>query len=77
MQVTLDLDGNPFRAAADKMGGSQMTAKVLRSTNGQYFVRVVASNSATLAHSETYVAKSDALNCVRIIAEGGTVQDLT
>ena len=54
-----------------------MTAKVLRSTNGQYFVRVVASNGITLAHSETYVSKSDALNCARIIAGGGSAQDLT
>lgn len=54
-----------------------MTAKVLRSTNGQYFVRVVASNGITLAHSETYVAKGDARNCAQIIAGGGNWEDQT
>lgn len=53
-----------------------MKAKVKRS-GSQYFVRVVASNGTTLAHSENYWNKSDALNCARIIAGGGTVEDDT
>lgn len=53
-----------------------MTARIKRS-GSQYFVRVVASNGAILAHSENYVNKSDAVNCARIISGGGGVQDDT
>lgn len=54
-----------------------MTARVFKSTNGQYFVRVVASNGAILAHSETYVSKQSAINCAQIIAGGGNAEDWT
>lgn len=56
---------------------TSMTAQIRKSTNGQYFVRVVASNGQTLAHSETYTTKASAQNCAKIIANGGTVQDWT
>lgn len=49
--------------------------RVLKATNGQYFVRVVASNGQTLAHSETYYNKADASHCARLMAGGGTVED--
>ncbi len=52
-----------------------MRCQIWRSTSGQFFVRVVASNGAILAHSETYVAKVDARTCANIIANGGTVED--
>lgn len=54
-----------------------MTAQVRRSSNGQYFVRVMASNGAILAHSETYTSKQNASNCASIIAGGGKVEDWT
>lgn len=54
-----------------------MICRVLRANNGQYFVRVIASNGLTLAHSETYWNKADALNCASIIAAGGSVEDGT
>lgn len=54
-----------------------MKCQIHRSTNAQYFVRVVASNGATLAHSETYTTKANALNCANIIAGGGKVEDWT
>lgn len=53
-----------------------MKAKVMRS-GSQFYVKVVATNGTTLAHSENYWNKSDALNCARIIAGGGTVVDDT
>lgn len=54
-----------------------MTAKIMRSTNGQYFVRVVASNGLTLAHSDTYTSKASARACATIIAGGGRIEDNT
>lgn len=54
-----------------------MTAQVRMATNGQYFVRVVASNGAILAHSETYVSKQSATNCANILAGGGKAEDWT
>lgn len=54
-----------------------MKCQIRRSTNGQYFVRVVAGNGATLAHSETYTTKQNATNCASIIGGGGTVEDWT
>lgn len=53
------------------------TSKIYKSTNGQYYVRVVASNGLTLAHSETYSTKANAQNCARLLAGGGTVEDWT
>ncbi|QCX26425.1 DUF1508 domain-containing protein [Nocardioides jishulii] len=52
-------------------------AQIRRSANGQYFVRVVASNGAILAHSENYRAKADATNCARLLANGGGASDWT
>ena len=57
-----------------------MTFELDRSNNGQYYFRIVASNSKTLAHSETYVAKSDALHAINLIkreASSAPVVDLT
>jgi uncharacterized protein YegP (UPF0339 family) len=54
-----------------------MKCQIRKSTNGQYFVRVVASNGAILASSETYTTKYNAQNCANIIAGGGTVEDWT
>lgn len=54
-----------------------MKAQVRKSPTGQFFVRVVASNGYTLAHSENYIAKADAQNCARLIAGGGSVEDWT
>jgi uncharacterized protein YegP (UPF0339 family) len=53
------------------------TSQVWRSGNSQFFVRVVAGNGAVLAHSENYVAKASALNCARLLAAGGDVEDKT
>ncbi len=52
-----------------------MKCQIRKATNGQFFVRVVASNGQTLAHSETYSSKANAQNCANIIANGGTVED--
>ena len=54
-----------------------MTCRIMKSTNNQYFVRVVSSNGQTLAHSETYVSKASATNCANLIAGGGNVEDWT
>ena len=54
-----------------------MKCQIHNSTNAQFFVRVVASNGAILAHSETYTTKQSATNCANIIAGGGTVEDWT
>lgn len=49
----------------------------IRPSGSQYYVRVVASNGATLAHSETYTTKQNARNCATIICGGGRVVDDT
>lgn len=54
-----------------------MKCKILRSGTTQYYVRVVASNGYTLAHSENYNSWSSANNCARLIAGGGSVEDGT
>jgi uncharacterized protein YegP (UPF0339 family) len=54
-----------------------MTKARVKWNGSQYFVRVVASNGAILAHSEQYRNKTDALNCARLIAGGGSVSDDT
>ena len=54
--------------------------KVHKSSNGQFFVRLVSSNGNILGHSETYVAKADAVHCAALIkAQAGSavIQDLT
>lgn len=53
-----------------------MRFTILRSTNDQWFFRVVARNGATLAHSETYWNKADARSAAQIIineAGGGEI----
>jgi uncharacterized protein YegP (UPF0339 family) len=45
--------------------------------NGQWFFRIVASNNQTLAHSETYWNRSDAVSAARLIinqAGSGTIE---
>lgn len=54
-----------------------MTFRVLQSSNGQWFFRIVASNHQTLAHSETYWNRSDAVSAARLIisqAGSGTIE---
>ncbi len=49
-------------------------------TQGFYFEIQAAGNFATLATSETYVAKADALDAIKLIQDGaaaGTVVDET
>ena len=53
------------------------TSKIIKSTTGKYYVRVVAANGLTLAHSEQYEAKASAKNCADLIAQGGVVSDET
>jgi uncharacterized protein YegP (UPF0339 family) len=53
-----------------------MTCRIRRS-GAHYYVRVVASNGATLAHSENYTTKANAQNCANILAGGGRVIDET
>ena len=38
-----------------------------RSTNYQYYFRIVADNHETLCHSETYTSKQSAKNAIDII----------
>ena len=54
-----------------------MKCRIHRSTNGEYFVRIVSSNGRTLGHSENYQSKSDAATGADIIARGGSVEDMT
>jgi uncharacterized protein YegP (UPF0339 family) len=47
--------------------------KILKSTNAQWFFRIVSSNGNILAHSETYWNKSDARSAAQtIINEAGS-----
>lgn len=49
-----------------------MIFKILKSTNDQWFFRIVSSNGNTLAHSETYWNKADARSAAQtIINEAG------
>jgi len=53
---------------------------VRKASNGQFYFTVVASNGKTLATSETYWNKADAVHAASLIkgeAGGGTVIDLT
>lgn len=47
-----------------------MQFKIEKSRNGQYFVRLVASNGQILANTEEYTQKASALNAIRVIKEG-------
>jgi len=52
--------------------------RVRRSTNGQYYVRIDATNGEPLFTSETYVTKSSAQNAARLAqGGGGTIVDET
>lgn len=44
-----------------------MTIRILSSSNGQYFFRIESSNGRTLAHSETYWNRSDAVSAAQLI----------
>lgn len=57
-----------------------MSIGIFRSTNGQFYFRIVASNGQTLASSETYHNKQDAINAAYLIknqAGSATVYDYT
>lgn len=50
-----------------------MIFRVRPSSNGQWYFSIIASNSKTLAHSETYWNKSDAKSAAQsIINEAGS-----
>nr|WP_244504971.1 YegP family protein [Pelagibacterium luteolum] len=51
---------------------------MVKSKNGQYYVRFIASNGETMMISETYADKRNALNCVQSIkknAPGAPLED--
>lgn len=53
-----------------------MTFQIRQSTNKQWFFRIVASNGKTLAHSENYWNRSDAVHAAQLIinnAAGGKI----
>ena len=54
-----------------------MEAQIWNAKSGQFYVKVVASNGLTLAHSENYTSKQSAKNCADIIAGGGKTVDKT
>jgi uncharacterized protein YegP (UPF0339 family) len=57
-----------------------LTIQIRSAAGGQYYVRLVAANGRTLAHSESYTAKSSARNCAEIIkneAGGAAIEDWT
>lgn len=54
-----------------------MEAQVWNAVGSQFYVKVVASNGLTLAHSESYSSKSSAMNCAKLIAADGTAVDKT
>jgi uncharacterized protein YegP (UPF0339 family) len=54
-----------------------MKAQIWDAAGGQYYVKVIASNGLTLAHSENYTSKQSATNCADLIAAGGTAEDKT
>ena len=60
-----------------RYGEFGMKAQIWDAKGGQYYVKVIASNGLTLAHSENYTAKASAKNCAELIAAGGTVEDKT
>lgn len=43
--------------------------EIVKSTNGQYFVRLKAQNGETLVWSETYTAKHNAKNCAQSVKD--------
>lgn len=54
-----------------------MTFKIKQDTRGQWFFDIVSSNHRTLAHSESYWNRADAISAAQLIireAGNGTVQ---
>lgn len=45
--------------------------ELVKSKDGQTFVRFVASNGETMVRSETYKAKASAVNCINSIKKNG------
>jgi len=45
--------------------------KILQSSNGQWFFRVVSTNGNTLCHSETYWNYTDCYSAAQIVQRGG------
>ena len=45
--------------------------RILQSSNGQYWFRVVSTNGNTLCSSELYWNRTDCLNAARIVQRGG------
>jgi uncharacterized protein YegP (UPF0339 family) len=57
-----------------------MKFEIVKSANGKFFFRIVASNGQTLAHSEQYEAKASAKSACESIqshAAGATIVDTT
>jgi uncharacterized protein YegP (UPF0339 family) len=46
-----------------------MYFEILRSSNGQYWFRIVASNGRILAHSEEYTSRQGAQNAIDTIKQ--------
>jgi uncharacterized protein YegP (UPF0339 family) len=44
-----------------------MQFQIHKSTNNQYFFRIVAANGQTLCHSETYTTKQNAIAAANLI----------
>lgn len=64
------------RATRSREESTTMKFPILKSTNGQWFFRIVARNGATLAHSENYWNKADARSAAQTIinqAGGGEI----
>lgn len=45
--------------------------EIVKSKNGQFYVRFVASNGEPMVISETYVSKSSAQNCIDSVKKNG------
>lgn len=56
-----------------------MKIEIRRTNNGQFYWRIVAGNGEPLAHSETYIHKSDAVSAAQSVktnAAGAPILDL-
>ena len=47
-----------------------MHFEIRRSSNWQFYWRIVASNGQVLAHSETYAAKASAISAAQSVQSG-------
>jgi uncharacterized protein YegP (UPF0339 family) len=68
--------GNGSGGSTSKEHHSTMTFPIKKSSNGQWFFNVIASNGSTLATSETYWNKQDAKSAAQSIinqAGGGRI----